>query len=714
MKQTIYQLLFLLIGIQTAYSQSNITISSAAKHLNSSSQQVHMMVGESVLHKGAANNTQIKAGFHYTIPTAANNDFTFFTDKDTVQTGDTISVAIRVSNVPTLGIASFDQFIQFDTSKLTYVDYSDQVNLTFVSSLSNPTQIPLSYFQSGNTLTDSMTIGLFRFVVKMGHGSFTRFSLASNPSSNVYDPTFNSVPYTEGFDTVFTINPVTISGKITTDNGTTMPYVSVVPSTIDDLIDTTDMIGNYTITTMMGASLSTRPERKDDTVYDNGINMADIITIMRHIQGTIPFSYYKEIAANVSSPILGDCLINSFDLYLIRQVILGSATNFGGEQYNFVPSSYTFPNGSCDFPDSIAYPSAQDLNNQGFIGIKLGDVTNDWNNNLRSSPNGSIVSIGIDSSSIIENSTYTHEVTACGMQGITAYQMTITWDSTVARLDQIIPNSNWSVTTSIYNAGTATILFFDVNGQAVNIPDNSVLFNLQFTAIGAPGTSTIIEINSAITPLLVLDNSLNSLIVQTNTGLLEISTLNSLPIKLSSFNVKKGIQPISTVIDWRTTMEVNTDFFDIEWSTDGVQFESIATLPAQGTSNQTVNYHHTHLNPIIGANYYRLKTVDKDGSFEYSTIKALTFKQTSSNDIHLFPNPFQEQIYVQLNLGNTHDLSLQLLNVFGQTVAEKNFLNIYGKTNITWDLKNSNLPSGTYFIKISIDGQIQTQKLTKL
>lgn len=714
MKQTIYQLILLLIGLQSTYSQSNITISSAAKQLNNN-QNIHVIVGESVVHKGAVNNTQIKAGFHYSILATTNNDFTFFTDKDTVQTGDTITVALRVNNVPTLGIASFDQFIQFDTSKLTYIDYLDQANLSFVGSINNSVEIPLSYFQIGNTLTDSMTIGLMRFVVKMAHGSFAKLSLTTNPSSNVYDPTFNNVPSTENFDTIFTINPVNINGQITTENGTPMPYIAVVPSTLTDLVDTTDMMGNYSIETITGTSLSIHPNRKDDIIYNNGINVADIITIIRHIQGVTPLSsYYKEIAANVSAPILNDCPhINSFDLYLIQQVILGNATNFGGEQYNFVPSTYTFPNGSCEFPDSILYSSAQNLNNQDFIGIKLGDVTNDWNNNLRNSSNGSMVTIGIDSSNILENSTYTHEVTACGMQGITSYQMTITWDSTVARLDQIVPNSNWNVISSIINAGTATVLFFDPMGQAINIPDNSTLFNLQFTAIGTPGTSTIIEINSTITPLLVLDNLLNPITVQTNAGILEISTLNNLPIKLSSFKVEKGSQAITTSITWTTTTEINTNFFVVEWSKDGFDFEPITNTKAKGSYNTRSIYHYLHKTPSIGTNYYRLKSVDYDGTFEYSNIKVLIFKHTLLDAINLFPNPFQDQIYIQLTLENTTDVTLSLINPLGQTVAHKELLSLYGSTNIVWSLIDKDLPSGNYFIKILIDGQVQTKRLSK-
>lgn len=712
MTKTIYQLLLLILGSQLAYGQNrNITISSTAGSMNN----IHLIAGETIVHKGPTNNKQMKVGFHYTLPSkTSNTDFTFFSNRDTVQTGDTISVAIRVDNIPSSGIFSFEQTIQFDTSKLSYTGYTSLASMSYVGVMSDPTQIPIGYFLFNNALTDSTSILLLHFVVKMQHGEQTTFNLVSSPSSEVRDPLYNLVPYTEAFDTIFTINPAIIRGKIATETGLPMPYVAVVPSIQTTPVDTTDMMGNYAISTSMGTSLSIRPERKGDLVTNNGINILDIMTIVRYLQGQpLLNSPYKKIAANVGATILPqDVRINSLDLAMIQQVILGSQNSFGGEQYSFVPSTYNFPNGWYEFPDSIAYPAAQNLNQQDFIGIKLGDVTNDWNNNLRSLSSGPSIALQIDSSQVLPNEHCLHHISACGMQGISSFQMTITWDSTVAQLDSIIPNPNWNIQSNHYNAGTATFLFYSIASPSVNIPDGASLFGLSFSAIGRPGTSTALEINSSVTPLMVLDQALSPLTVQTHRGMLEISTVNSLPIKLHSFQVQKSNAPLTVDINWSTSMEKDAQYFVLEWSKEGMNFIPIKQIAAKGNSNHLTKYHYQHQQATKGGNYYRLKTIDYNGDIDYSPIRVITFDQYAAAT-QVYPNPFQDQLHFFFDLYKDQDISLKLINVFGQTIQKRIVAGSKGSNSFIWDLKENNIPKGNYLVVISIGNQSSTYQLIK-
>ena len=710
--------IILLILQPNIYSQinSNITISSSAGRFNNSTTtKLHVITGEPIVHKGPNSNTLIKAGFHYTIP-QSEDELTFYTERDTVQTGDTITVAIKVTNLPAAGLVSFDQTIQFDTSKLGFIDYTNQSSQSFGNiNTANVTQLQLGYFQSGSVLTDSATVGIIRFYIKMNHGENATFSLANTPLSSAYDAAFNYIAYTEAFDTIFTINPAIISGQITTEIGVPMPYIAVVPSLSTSETDTTDMLGAYTIKTTMGNSISIHPERHSDMVYNNGVNVADIITIIKHIGPPFtPLSDYKKIAANVSASITNDCAINSFDLYQIQQLILGAQTSFGGKQYEFVPSTYNFPSGFCVFPDSLYYANAQDTNNQDFIGIKLGDVTDDWNNTLRNNFSNSMVSIAIDSCTVLPNGNYTHHITAQGMHNIVSYQMTITWDSTIARLDNIIPNGSWAIQSNHYNAGTVTVVFFDLLGQAVNIPDGSTLFSLEFSAIGNAGTATPIDINSSITPLMVFDNSLNSLNVQTQAGLFQISSLTNLPIELRSFTAQKGDAAQTTEVNWVTSSEQNTDRFVIEWSADGgLSYEAIGQVTAKGNSTTLNQYQYTHLFPVIGSNYYRLKTIDKDGTFYYSKTAVITFEGNKWAAVHSFPNPFNDQITIQFNLEEEQDIQLELLNTLGQVIVQKSTTGRTGQNSIQWDLKQANLPSGAYWLSITNQNQRSTHKVIK-
>lgn len=97
-----------------------------------------------------------------------------------------------------------------------------------------------------------------------------------------------------------------------------------------------------------------------------------------------------------------------------------------------------------------------------------------------------------------------------------------------------------------------------------------------------------------------------------------------LPVELLSFNA--AMQKDNTVLaTWSTASEVNNALFTVEKSQDGLDFETVGTLPGAGTSSQTQNYSMPDDNPYIGISYYRLKQTDYDGSYSYSNVVPVTY-----------------------------------------------------------------------------------------
>ena len=94
---------------------------------------------------------------------------------------------------------------------------------------------------------------------------------------------------------------------------------------------------------------------------------------------------------------------------------------------------------------------------------------------------------------------------------------------------------------------------------------------------------------------------------------------------------------------WETASEINNQYFEIEHSLNGVDFEMIGRVQGNGTTNLNHQYSFVHLNPSDGNNYYRLRQVDYDSSFEYFNIisqvvkdnKALRVKVNSLNLLSL-------------------------------------------------------------------------------
>jgi len=87
-----------------------------------------------------------------------------------------------------------------------------------------------------------------------------------------------------------------------------------------------------------------------------------------------------------------------------------------------------------------------------------------------------------------------------------------------------------------------------------------------------------------------------------------------LPIELLSFEAEKWED--RNIIKWQTASEYNSDYFDIQWSTDDINWISIGEMPAMGFSTSNVSYSLIHYKYEPTFNYYRLIQYDFDGQFE--------------------------------------------------------------------------------------------------
>ena len=95
----------------------------------------------------------------------------------------------------------------------------------------------------------------------------------------------------------------------------------------------------------------------------------------------------------------------------------------------------------------------------------------------------------------------------------------------------------------------------------------------------------------------------------------------ALPVEIINFNATSDNDHID--LTWSTASENNNDYFTIEKSNDGINFESLANIDGAGNSNTLINYSYIDKNPFEGLNYYRLKQTDFNGNFIYSNVVAL-------------------------------------------------------------------------------------------
>ena len=184
-----------------------------------------------------------------------------------------------------------------------------------------------------------------------------------------------------------------------------------------------------------------------------------------------------------------------------------------------------------------------------------------------------------------------------------------------------------------------------------------------------------------------------------NDGSLWESSL--LPIKLLSFT---GINKEEyNFLNWQTSSEINSHYFDIERSVNGIVFEKIGRTTASGNSSTIKSYSFTD-NQIknTAVLYYRLKQVDLDGKIDYS--KTILINAKNNNGISTFPNPTITTLNVTYNTqkASSYVVSDNTGKVFkrGATTSQINISTLSkGSYQITFYDKSNNIISNHSFIK---------------
>ncbi len=148
-------------------------------------------------------------------------------------------------------------------------------------------------------------------------------------------------------------------------------------------------------------------------------------------------------------------------------------------------------------------------------------------------------------------------------------------------------------------------------------------------------------------------------------------TAASLPVILNNFSVVNLHNEVQ--LRWSTEVEIATDKFVIERSQTGLDFIAIAELPSEGSSNQGHDYVIADTKPLLGDNYYRLKIVDLDGSYNFSNIRLVRVK-TGETVVTVYPNPAmsQERLTVKwLPRADEESTYLNIVDVNGQNLHRK-------------------------------------------
>jgi hypothetical protein len=177
-----------------------------------------------------------------------------------------------------------------------------------------------------------------------------------------------------------------------------------------------------------------------------------------------------------------------------------------------------------------------------------------------------------------------------------------------------------------------------------------------------------------------------------------IKNIQVVPVKIISFTaVPKGSQ---VNLQWIVSEQTNVATYEVEASVDGRAFAEIVTISSNG--NQGATYDAVHSTPVAGMNYYRIKTIEKDGTISYSEIRKVNFGK--AGDVIIYPNPVSTGV-INITLTGTmisKSATVSILSMDGKLISQQQIV----KTSQTETIDVSRLANGTYVVRLITENEV--------
>lgn len=225
----------------------------------------------------------------------------------------------------------------------------------------------------------------------------------------------------------------------------------------------------------------------------------------------------------------------------------------------------------------------------------------------------------------------------------------------------------------------------------------------QWVSLGQNNLTGSVTAGSIKTDPLIPDNYLAFTFARVNAG--------TFPVEWLSLSVEKSQE--NALLRWSTAQEISSDRYEIERSPYAANgFSKIGEIQAGG--NRTEVSHYSFIDSTI-ANfsnthvYYRLRQIDLDGGFSYSSIVELERRDVAPPmEFSLFPNPAREFIMLDIGSPHTHEGVLEIMNLEGKTLLRRE---LRFDSQVKIDLEG--IPAGTFLASLTTEAHTYTRKFFK-
>ncbi|HMK03235.1 MAG TPA: T9SS type A sorting domain-containing protein [Ferruginibacter sp.] len=181
------------------------------------------------------------------------------------------------------------------------------------------------------------------------------------------------------------------------------------------------------------------------------------------------------------------------------------------------------------------------------------------------------------------------------------------------------------------------------------------------------------------------------------------SKLNALPVKLVYFTAIADGNKVR--LNWEVYNEQDTKLYEVERSFNAVDFSKLSTVNSLDQLRSAYTDH--DFAPASGWNYYRLKIIDRSGSYFYSQVRPVRFEK-GLEQVKIFPNPAADVLNIQLPSSYVNQTTLQVYSKDGKFISS-----IKPSANMVV-LNVLPLSSGTYIIQlVKKDGSKESYRFVK-
>ncbi len=181
------------------------------------------------------------------------------------------------------------------------------------------------------------------------------------------------------------------------------------------------------------------------------------------------------------------------------------------------------------------------------------------------------------------------------------------------------------------------------------------------------------------------------------------------PIELLSFEGE--IMTEGNYLQWITASEIDNDYFALERSLDGENFEVIAEVKSQGNSINLQSYEFMDRTAPSGVSYYRLRQVDFNGTTTTTHVVALQRGESGFEIVQVYPNPTRAELNILFTSSAVENIEVTIYSSNGQQMLQSIYENQAGSNSILVDVNA--YPTGVYLISLHDGSKTEIQRFVK-